>query len=158
MGKTLFDGRRTLRDEDTGELIHTQVIERVVGEGDAGFHKIWLGHILELVEEVGNAKMVVLVWLLKNADGQNQISASLRDIAKATGVGVATVQRLMAALVNADVVTRASRYGAWRLNPEVVFAGSGQKRMNVLIRYRHEKQRDLFEQPAPHKAEMAEAA
>ena len=75
-----------LRDEDTGELIHTQVIERVVGEGDAGFHKIWLGHILELVEEVGNAKMVVLVWLLKNADGQNQISASLRDIAKATGV------------------------------------------------------------------------
>ena len=99
-------------DRDTGELIQTQVIERVVGDGDAGFHKIWLGHILELVEEVGNAKMVVLVWLLKNADSQNQIYASLREIAKATGVGVATVQRLMAALVSADVVTkRASRYG-----------------------------------------------
>ena len=70
---------------------------------------------------------------------------SLREIAEATGVGVATVQRLMAALVSADVVTRAGRYGAWRLNPEVVFAGSGKKRMNVLIRYRTEKQIDLFE-------------
>ena len=158
MGKTLFEGRRTLVDRDTGELIQTQVIERVVGDGDAGFHKIWLGHILELVEEVGNAKMVVLVWLLKNADSQNQIYASLREIAKATGVGVATVQRLMAALVRADVVTRASRYGAWRLNPEVVFAGSGQKRMNVLIRYRQEKQRDLFEQPESTQEQVQLAA
>ncbi|RYF50866.1 MAG: hypothetical protein EOO38_04640 [Cytophagaceae bacterium] len=149
MGKTLFEGGRVLRDEVTGELIQTQVIERVVGEGDAGFHKIWLGHILELVEEVGNAKMVVLMWLLKNADGQNQIQASMRDIASATGVGVATVQRLMSALTSADIVTRAGRYGLWRLNPEVVFAGSGQKRMNVLIRYRHEKQRDLVPQPMP---------
>ena len=98
-------------DRDTGELIQTQVIERVVGDGDAGFHKIWLGHILELVEEVGNAKMVVLVWLLKNADSQNQIYASLREIAKATGVGVATVQRLMAALVSADVVTERAATG-----------------------------------------------
>ena len=145
MGKTLFDGGRTLVDRETGELIQTQVIERIVGDGDAGFHKIWLGHILERVEEVGNAKLVVLVWLLKNADGQKQIAASLREIADATGVGVATVQRLMAALVSADVVTRAGRYGAWRLNPEVVFAGSGKKRMNVLIRYRTEKQIDLFE-------------
>jgi len=107
---------------------------------------VWLGHILELVEEVGNAKMVVLVWLLKNADGQNQIAASLREIASATGVGVATVQRLMVALAAADVVTRQGRYGAWRLNPDVVFAGSSKKRMNVLIRYRQEKQLDLFEE------------
>ena len=42
MGKTLFDGRRTLRDEDTGELIHTQVIERVVGEGTLVFTKYGL--------------------------------------------------------------------------------------------------------------------
>jgi len=147
MAKTLFEGNRTLIDQETGEIIRTQVIEKVVGDGgDSGFHKVWLGHILDLVEEVGNAKMVVLVWLLKNADGQNQITASLREIATATGVGVATVQRLMTALSAADVVTRQGRYGAWRLNPEVVFAGSGKKRMNVLIRYRHESQRDMFEE------------
>ena len=152
MSKTIFRGRRSLRDEETGEIIETEVVERAVGGGDSGFHKIWLGHILELVEEVGNAKMQVLVWLLKNADGQNQIAASLREIAKSTGVGVATVQRLMAALVNANVVTRAGRYGVWRLNPDVVFSGTHKKRMNVLIRYRQEKQIDLFrpeETPVP---------
>lgn len=157
MTKTLFEGNRTLIDQETGEIIRTQVVERVVGEGDSGFHKIWLGHILDLVEEVGNAKMVVLVWLLKNADGQNQITASLREIASATGVGVATVQRLMTALAAADVVTRQGRYGAWRLNPEVVFAGSGKKRMNVLIRYRQESQRDMFEE-VPLVQKIKEAA
>ncbi len=153
MGKTLFTGGRMLRDEETGELIQTQVIERAVGDGDAGFHKIWLGHILELVEEVGNAKMQVLMWLLKNADSQNQIAASLRELAEQTGVGLSTVQRLMNALLAADVVTKKGRYGPWRLNPEVVFAGSGKKRMNVLIRYRQEKQQDLFDDKPEHEAE-----
>jgi len=157
MAKTFFEGSRTLVDQDTGEVIRTQVVERVVGEGDSGFHKVWLGHILDLVEEVGNAKMVVLVWLLKHADGQNQITASLREIASATGVGVATVQRLMAALSAADVVTRQGRYGAWRLNPDVVFAGSSKKRMNVLIRYRKETQRDMFEE-LPNVQAIKEAA
>lgn len=140
MKKTLFRGQRTLVDQETGEVMHTEVVERVLGETDSGFHKVWLGHILELVQEVGNAKMAVLVWLLKNADTQNQIYAPLQDIAKETGVGLATVQRLMRALAKADVITRTGRYGPWRLNPEVVFAGTSQKRMNVLIRYRKERQ------------------
>ena len=141
MGKTLFEGRRTLVDRDTGELIQTQVIERVVGDGDAGFHKIWLGHILELVEEVGNAKMVVLVWLLKNADSQNQIYASLREIAKATGVGVATVQRSDGSSCQCGCSDKSEPLRSLAAESRGCFCGSGQKRMNVLIRYRQEKQR-----------------
>lgn len=150
MAKTVFRGRRRLRDEDTGEVFETQVVERSVAAGDVGFHKIWLGHILELVEEVGNAKMLVLVWLLKNADAQNQILASMREIAEGCGVGIATVQRLMTALQRANVIVRPTRYGPWRLNPAVIFAGTHQKRMNVLIRYQDERQGELFEeQPRP---------
>lgn len=140
VSSTLFRGSRRLIDTDSGEIIETQVIERTLAAGDSGFHKIWLGHILELVQEVGNAKMQVLVWLLKQADEQNRIFASMRQIAEGAGVGVATVERLMGALVKADVIARAHRYGPWRLNPGVIFQGTHQKRMNVLIKYQNESQ------------------
>lgn len=144
MAQTLFRGHRRLIDADTGEIIQTQVVERTVA-GDVGFHKVWLHHILELVEEVGNAKMRVLLWLLNRADSQNQVQATVREIAAGAGVGVATVERLMRALISADVITRPYRYGPWRLNPNVIFKGSHHQRMNVLIKYRDEKQDDLFE-------------
>lgn len=138
MAKILLKGSRRLIDADTGETFETQVIERSLVNGDAGFHKVWLGHILEIVEEVGNAKMAVLIWLLKQADSQNQVVASIREIAEGSGVGTATVGRLMSALVRTDVITRPQRYGPWRLNPEVVFQGDHKKRMNVLFQYRVE--------------------
>lgn len=153
--KTVFKGVRTLRDEETGELIETQVVERRIEDADAGFHKVWLGHILELVSEVGNAKMKVLMWLLKKADANNQIAASLREIAKETGTSVATTQRLMNALLEANVLVRNGRYGLWRLNPDVVFQGSHRGRMNVLVSYRDERQRELFDTAGPQLRRVA---
>lgn len=147
MSQVKFQGKRRLIDADTGEIIETQVVERSVA-GDAGFHKIWLHHILEVVDEVGTAKMRVLMWLLSQADSQNQVMATLDEIAKACDVGKSTVHRLMVALVAADVITRPNRYGPWRLNPSVIFKGDHQKRMNVLYKYRNEAQADLFDASA----------
>ena len=50
--------------------------------GDSGFHKIWLAEILDLMEEVGNAKIKVLMWLLSEADSQNQILATYKKLRK----------------------------------------------------------------------------
>ena len=57
-----FHGQRKLIDTETGEILHTQVVTK--SSGDSGFHKIWLAEILDLMEEVGNAKIKVLMWLL----------------------------------------------------------------------------------------------
>ena len=110
---------------------------------------------VELVSEVGNAKMKVLMWLLKKADANNQIAASLREIAKETGTSVATTQRLMNALLEANVLVRNGRYGLWRLNPDVVFQGSHRGRMNVLVSYRDERQRELFDTAGPQLRRVA---
>lgn len=139
---TRFEGQRRLVDTTTGEVIDAQVVVKTVG--DAGFHKIWLHEILELVEEVGTAKMRVLMWLLSKADAQNQVWATWKEIAEATGTGRATVARLMAALRDANVITE-TRRSVWRLNPEIIFKGHHNKRMAVLVKYRDEKQGDLFE-------------
>lgn len=129
-------------NQQTGEIIETQTLTKEVKEVDIGFHKLWIGHILETIEEVGNAKVQVLFWLLKQADGQNMVRATLDDIAGKTGISRRTVASLMAALRKADVV-RLEYGGRWLLNPAVVFKGGHNRRMNVLIRYNSMEQSEL---------------
>ena len=136
MSSTIFRGRRRLQDLDTGELIETEVVERTVA-GDTGWHKIWLGAVLELINEIGGQRMRVLLHLCSTADSQNQIYGSMRDIAAACGTSLPTVQRLMTVLQRADVITRRS-VGVYRLNPDIVFRGGSQARLNVLMQYRRE--------------------
>lgn len=152
---TKFRGTQNFINQQTGEIVPMQIVEKSVS-GDSGFHKIWLGHILELVDEVGNAKMKVLMWLLANADSQNQILATYDEIAQGAKVGRSSVRRLMSALRGADVITE-TRRSLWRLNPDVIWQGKHQKRMNVLIKYRDESQPDLFE-PVEQEPEYIEKA
>lgn len=147
MATTVFHGTRRLVDTETGEVIDAQTVTKVVG--DAGFHKLWLGEILELVDEVGNAKMKVLMWLLSQADHQNNVWATWTEIAGATGVSRRTVASLMSALRDANVITE-TRRSVWRLNPAVIFKGDASKRMAVLLKFRAEsEQADLFDQAEP---------
>lgn len=143
---TIFHGERRLVDFETGEVIEAQVVTKTAG--DAGFHKIWLHEILELVDEVGNAKMRVLLWFLSRADSQNQVLATLTEIAEATDTSRATVQRLLSSLKKANVITE-TRRSLWRLNPKVIFKGDHGKRMSVLVKYHDERQGDLFVKPEP---------
>ncbi|RBM04581.1 hypothetical protein NJLHNGOC_15200 [Novacetimonas cocois] len=147
---TLFSGQRRLLDAETGEIIDAQVVTKTVG--DAGFHKIWLAEILELVDEVGNAKMKILMWLLSKADHQNQVVATHQEIADATDTSPKTVQRLMRSLKNAMVIVEVRRTH-WRLNPDVIFKGDHRQRMNVLVKYRTESaQADMFDLEAKRAA------
>ena len=129
-------------NQQTGELIKTHTLSKEVKDVDIGFHKLWIGHILETIEEVGNAKIKVLFWLLKNADHTNMVKATVNQISDKTGVSRATVGRLMAALRRADVI-RLEFGGRWVLNPSVIFKGGHDKRMNVLIRYKCMEQQEL---------------
>jgi DNA-binding transcriptional ArsR family regulator len=122
------------RNERTGELIETQTLSRELKDVDIGFNKIWINHILETIEEIGNAKIKVLFWLMQNKDKNNMVNATVRQIAEHAGVGEATVKRLMAALRKADIV-RLEYGGRWILNPSLIFKGGHDRRMNVLIRY-----------------------
>lgn len=140
-------------NQRTGEIIETQTLKKELsGDVDVGFHKLWIGHILETIDEVGNAKVRVLLWLMKNMDAANMVKGTVRQIAERSGVGEATVKRLMAALRKADVV-RLEYGGRWILNPAVVFKGGHTRRMNVLIRYHAMQQQELpLGQPEERKA------
>ena len=98
-------------NQRTGEIVEAQTLTKEVrGDVDVGFHKLWIGHILETIDEVGNAKVKVLFWLMRNMDANNMVKATVRQIAERSQVGEATVKRLMAALRKADVVRLGIRW------------------------------------------------
>lgn len=130
-------------NQRTGEIIEAQTLTKEVkSDVDVGFEKLWIAHILEAVDEVGNAKMKVLFWLIRNKDRGNMVRATLDDIAAKTGSSRSTVARLMASLRKANVV-RLEYGGRWMLNPAVVFKGAHSRRMNVLVRYKAMEQQNL---------------
>lgn len=129
-------------NQQTGEIIETQTLAKEVKDVDIAFEKLWVGHILEVIEEVGNAKVKVLFWLLKNKDANNLVRGTLDTISEKTGVSRSSVARLMASLRKADVI-RLEFGGRWVINPAVVFKGAHARRMNVLIRYSEMDQQEL---------------
>lgn len=145
---TVFKGQRRYKDLASGQEFDAQTVVKEVG--DVGFHKVWLTEILDIVNEVGNKKMKVLMWLLANADAQNRIHATWEMISEGTGVGRSTVASLMATLRAVNVLSEVRR-SVWRLNPDVIFKGEYGKRMSVLHIYQHEKvtQGELFEKVTP---------
>lgn len=137
---TQFIGMRRFIDAETGEIFDAQTVIRQAA--DAGFHKVWLGHILDMLDEVGNAKIRCLNWLLRSMDNDNRILATYDEIADGAQVSRATVAKLMAKLVDANVIS-SMRRSQWRVNPDILFKGTHGKRMNVMISYRDERQQTL---------------
>lgn len=57
--KVKFLGTKEFIDKETGEIHKMQVTD--IEERDANFHKIWLGHMLESLDMIGNQKIRVAI-------------------------------------------------------------------------------------------------
>ena len=126
-------GTETYIKRDTGELKEMQVID--IEERDANFHKLWLGHILQSIDLIGNQKTKLAFWILGQLDSENKLVMTQRQIAERSGVSYQTVSKTMAALIDSNFLQK-MHSGAYRVNPDVLFKGGKNARMNVLIQYR----------------------
>ena len=116
----------------TGQIEDFQVIS--VEERDANFHKIWLNHIIASLELVGNKKMKFALWLLEQMSSDNIIPMTFRQMAEKSKFSIDTVKRVIPALVESNFLVRINQ-GCYQVNPEIIFKGGTNKRMNVLIQY-----------------------
>lgn len=133
--KTKIVGKQDYISAETGQLVTMQVIE--VEERDANFRKLWIGHLLDAVEEVGNRKMQLMMWLLDNADAYNRVIGTTRTLAEETKISQKTVVETLQALEKKDIIRRQT--GVITLNPDVIFKGGTSARMDILIRYHNMK-------------------
>lgn len=125
-------GKAQYTNQETGEVETFNVIEEK--DQDFNFEKIWMGHLLNSLDIIGNKKMAVLKWLLANKDSENKIIGTQRYISESTKVSLPVVNETLKALTKIDAI-RKVQTGVFMLNPELVFKGGHSKRMNILLRY-----------------------
>lgn len=130
-------GHETYIKQDTGEITEMEVVS--IEERDANFHKLWLGHILQSIDLIGNQKTKLAFWILDNLNRENQLIMTQRKIAEKTGMSIATVNATISALIESDFLIKISS-GAYRVNPNVLFKGGQKSRLNVLLKYYDEKE------------------
>jgi len=130
-----LEGTKTLINPETGEKF--EVGHVAVTESDANFSKIWIANILMAIEEFSSATMEILFWLVKKTEstkGTNTITMTIREIAAETGRSTYSVNKVLKVLERNDVVRR--KTGVIFVNPDVVYKGTYQGRMNVLTTYK----------------------
>ena len=93
-------GTETYIKQDTGELREMQVID--IEERDANFHKLWLGHILQSIDLIGNQKTRLAFWILDHLDSNNLLIMTQRQIADKTGIARGTITTTLKALIDSN--------------------------------------------------------
>jgi len=129
-------GYETYMNTETGELV--EMPKFVIKGGDINFEKVWIWHLCEAYELVGNKAIYVLNYFFQNRDQNNLVIGSQRKIADALGVSPTTVASITAKL-KANNILSMPQQGVYRINPEVMWKGSHHSRMQILYEYRSEK-------------------
>lgn len=143
--KTKVIGKETYINQQTGEIQEMNVID-ITENTDANFHKIWLGHILAALDIIGSQKIKVLNYFLENMNKENLIVATQRKIADDTKTSIQTVSLTIKALKEANILVQVQS-GVYRINPNVIFKGYNNSRMNILYRYNTEKSNQNLDKP-----------
>lgn len=130
--KTKVIGNESYINSSTGEIVDMQVIE--VEDRDFNFHKIWLGHVIQALDLVGNKKIKVITHILDNLTRDNIYLGTQRQIAERAGVSVKTVNVTIKSLIESNFL-KIETQGAYRINPDVIFSGRMDRRLNILYKY-----------------------
>ena len=131
-------GTETYIKQATGELKEMQLID--IEERDFNFHKVWLQHILNSIDLIGNQKTKLAFWIIENLNKENQLTMTQRQIAQKSGISLDTVRLTMKALLESNFLIK-QNIGVYMVNPDVVFKGGKTDRLNILIQY-HDIERE----------------
>lgn len=131
--KVKIIGTEEYINAQTGEIERMQVTS--IEERDFNFHKVWLKNFIATLDLVGNQKTKLAFWIIENLNKENQLTMTYRQIATATNMSLDTVSKTMKILLDADFL-RKINIGVYMVNPDVVFKGSRNGRLNVLNQYR----------------------
>ena len=122
---------------ETGELKEMQVVS--VEERDCNFHKLWLRHIIDSLDLIGNQKTRLCFWIIEHLNRDNMLLYTYQNIANETGISLFTVKQTMKTLVECNFLKKRSA-GCYIVNPDVIFKGGKSDRMNVLIQYQEARE------------------
>lgn len=137
--KQKFVGYKMLIDPETGEQYPMQM--NVLEDRDFNFHKVWLQHLVNSLDGIGNQRLRLAFWIIDHLDRENKLTMTQRAIAKDSGMSLQTVSRTLKALQEGTPAFLVKiNSGAYRVNPDVIWKGSYSNRMGICYEYHSEQQ------------------
>lgn len=130
-------GKEQYINAETGEVEVMDVIS--VEERDFNFHKLWLTHILNSIDLIGNQKTKLAFWIVDHLNKENQLVYTYEQIQKETEMSQDTIKKTFKALMESNFLQK-KHSGCYVINPDVIYKGSRSNRMSVLIQYHDVKQ------------------
>ncbi|EEQ9300826.1 replication/maintenance protein [Escherichia coli] len=130
--KVKIVGKKQYLDPTTGEVSDFQVIN--IEERDANFHKIWLSNVIQSLDLIGNQKIRFAFWLMDQANKDNEITLTLRQMSELSKISLETVRLTVKSLIESDFLRR-KNMGVYQINPNSIFKGGNGERLNVLFSY-----------------------
>ena len=132
-GKTQYTGKEVWVNQTTGEIREVDTFEKPVGRNN-GFMITYLAEIINLIETLGNKKMLVVKYILEHmSKTENTLITTTRELAKACGVGHNTVIDTLKLLEGAGIIER--RTGAIMVSPKLMNNWRAGKEATMMIKY-----------------------
>ena len=91
-------------------------------------------NFISTLDIVGNQKTRLCFWIIDHVDKENRLIGTYRTIASQSGMSLDTVRITMKLLMDADFMRKAQN-GVYVINPNLVFKGTRNARMNVLNQF-----------------------
>ena len=116
----------------TGEIIEaTEVIKKVERNG---FMITYLSAIINLIDSLGNKKMKVVKYILKNMEkSNNTLIITTQELAQKSEVSKPIVIETLKTLENAGIIKR--RTGAIMIHSNLIHRGTASKEKALLTRF-----------------------
>lgn len=120
---------------DTGEIIgEVKAVDVVIKEVPrTGFAITYLSSIINMIDSIGNKKMQVVKYILKNMDSNNILLQTVREVAAGCGCSVQTVNDTLRLLSDTGIIAR--KTGAIMLSPKLVHKGNARKERYLMAKF-----------------------
>lgn len=103
---------------ETGEVREVDEFEKPVGRNER-FMITYLCEVIKFIDALGNRKMMVVKYILKNMQkSNNTLLITQEELAKKAGVSRKTVSETIKILVDAEILKK--RNGAIMINPRLM--------------------------------------
>lgn len=130
--KTKVVGTEQYMNVSSGNVEDFQVIR--IEDADFNFDKFWVSQLLTAIDEFGNQKIKLLLYLIQNRErSNNAIIKTVRELAAETGISKDTISQTLKILEAHGIIKR--KTGVIFISPQVVFRGSHNNRRRILLEY-----------------------
>ena len=115
----------------TGEIKEVDVVIKPTSRNN--FYIAYLTAIIQMIDSIGNQKMKVVKYILKNMDSTNKLTETTEEIAKKCNVSRPTVTETLKLLEKANIIAR--KTGLVMLSPKIVHKGNVQREKYLMTKF-----------------------